>query len=87
MTGSTGFRPALRLEGADLHALTRLVAAGHGLALLPCSAATGVPGTVAVPLTAPRVVHRTELVHGGALRGAAATLGERLRDPAPETTG
>ncbi|MER5540948.1 hypothetical protein ABT072_00315 [Streptomyces sp. NPDC002589] len=28
----------------------------------------------AVPLTAPRVVHRTELVHGGSPRGAAAEV-------------
>ncbi|MER6121368.1 LysR family transcriptional regulator [Streptomyces sp. NPDC001795] len=77
-TGGTGFRPALRYEGTDLRTLTVLAAAGHGLTLLPRSAATGVPGTVAVPLTAPRLVHRTELVHGGALRGAAATLADRL---------
>lgn len=87
MTGSTGFRPALRHEGTDLYTLTRLAAAGHGLTLLPGSAATGVPGAVAVPLTAPRVVHRTELVHGGALRGAAAALAERLLDAAPDTAG
>ncbi len=58
--GGAGFRPALRFEGTDLLALTALAAAGHGLVLLPRSAAVGVPGTAAVPLVAPRLVHRTE---------------------------
>ncbi|MFI8930166.1 LysR family transcriptional regulator [Streptomyces sp. NPDC053474] len=83
-TGGTGFRPALRYDGTDVRTLIALVAAGHGLALLPRSAATAEPdargaeGTVAVPLTAPRVVHRTELLHTGALRGAAAAWAARL---------
>ncbi|MBB5105100.1 LysR family transcriptional regulator [Streptomyces spectabilis] len=103
-TGRTGFRPALRYDGTDVRTLIALVAAGHGLALLPRSAApagpaTGARGTdgasgpgdlgdsgdtgdsggaVAVPLTAPRVVHRTELLHTGALRGAAAAFAARL---------
>ncbi|MCI3933707.1 LysR family transcriptional regulator [Streptomyces sp. AN091965] len=83
-TGGTGFRPALRYDGTDVRTLVALAAAGHGLALLPRSAATSEPdargaeGTVAVPLTAPRVVHRTELLHAGALRGAAAAFAARL---------
>ncbi|MFI9253766.1 LysR family transcriptional regulator [Streptomyces sp. NPDC053069] len=72
------FRPALRYEGTDLRTLTALAAAGHGLTLLPHRAATAVPGTVAVPLTAPRLVHRTELVHGGSPRGAAAQMVRKL---------
>jgi DNA-binding transcriptional LysR family regulator len=72
--GGHGFRVALHYEGTDLHTLTSLAAAGRGLTLLPRSMATGVPGTAAVPVTDPRVVHRTELVHTGALRGAAARL-------------
>jgi len=76
--GGGAFRPALRYDGTDVRVLTALAAAGHGLTLLPRSAATGVPGAVAVPLTEPRVVHRTELVHGGAPRGAAARLVGRL---------
>ncbi|WP_239115939.1 hypothetical protein [Streptomyces sp. SID8499] len=66
--GGGAFRSALRYDGTDLRTLTALAAAGHGLALLPRSTATGVPGAVAVPLTAPRAVHRTELLHGGAPR-------------------
>lgn len=76
--GGGAFRPALRYDGTDIRVLTALAAAGHGLTLLPPSAATGVPGAVAVPLTEPRVVHRTELVYGGAPRGAAARLVGRL---------
>lgn len=72
--GGRGFRPSLRYEGTDVSVLTALAAAGHGLALLPRPVATGVPGAVAVPVTEPRVVHRTELVHGGAPRGAAARV-------------
>ncbi|MEV4949699.1 LysR family transcriptional regulator [Streptomyces sp. NPDC053755] len=57
-----GFRTAVRHEGTDVHTLGALAAAGHGLALLPASVAGGIPGAVAVPLIAPRLVHRTELV-------------------------
>ena len=39
--------------------LLALVAAGQGLALLPARVAAG------VPVAAPRLVHRTELLHGG----------------------
>ncbi|WP_406336626.1 LysR family transcriptional regulator [Streptomyces sp. NBC_00203] len=80
--GGGGFRPALRYEGTDLRTLTALAAAGHGLTLLPRTAADGVPGAVAVPLVAPRVVHRVELVHGASLRGAAATMADRLLERA-----
>ncbi|WP_307680251.1 LysR family transcriptional regulator [Streptomyces sp. V4I2] len=76
--GGHGFRPALRYEGTDVRVLTALSAAGHGLTLLPRSVAAGVPGAVAVPVTEPRVVHRTELVCTGALRGTAARLMEVL---------
>ncbi|WP_212914983.1 LysR family transcriptional regulator [Streptomyces sp. TS71-3] len=76
--GTGGFRPALRYDGTDLRTLTDLAAAGHGLALLPGSAAQDAPGTVAVPLTDPPLVHRTELLHGAAPQGPARALAERL---------
>ncbi|MCT9075552.1 LysR family transcriptional regulator [Streptomyces fulvoviolaceus] len=76
--GGRGFRPSLRYEGTDVRVLTALAAAGHGLTLLPRPAAAGVAGAVAVPVTEPRVVHRTELVHGGAPRGAAARVVDLL---------
>ncbi|MFF3349137.1 LysR family transcriptional regulator [Streptomyces sp. NPDC002779] len=72
--GGQGFRPSLRYEGTDVRGLSALAVAGHGLTLLPRSAATDVPGGVAVPVTAPRLVHRTELVHTGPLQGAARQL-------------
>ncbi|MEU1185108.1 LysR family transcriptional regulator [Streptomyces sp. NPDC005820] len=80
--GGHGFRPALRYDGTDVRLLTALAAAGHGLALLPRSAATDVPGAAAVPLTEPRVVHRTELVHSGTPSGAAGALVEALQERA-----
>jgi DNA-binding transcriptional LysR family regulator len=76
--GAYGFRPSLRYEGTDVCALMAMATAGHGLALLPRSTAVDVPGAVAVPLVAPRIVHRTELIHSGALRGAAAAMATRL---------
>ncbi|MER5933030.1 LysR family transcriptional regulator [Streptomyces sp. NPDC002054] len=78
-TGSPGpRRPALRYDGTDLHALCALAAAGHGLALLPRRVAESAGAGVAVPLAAPRLVHRTELLSPGALTGAAAALAARL---------
>ncbi|WP_372345466.1 LysR family transcriptional regulator [Streptomyces sp. KL116D] len=70
--GGGGFRPALRYDGTDLRTLLALAAAGHGLTVLPAALAGSAPGTVRVPLTAPRVVHRTELVHAGEPSGPAA---------------
>jgi DNA-binding transcriptional LysR family regulator len=80
--GTCGMRAAVRYEGCDVWTLTALVAADHGLAILPRAAAPQAPPHVAprqtpaiaaVPLTSPRLVYRTELVHGH-LTGAAAEL-------------
>ncbi|MBJ7904225.1 LysR family transcriptional regulator [Streptomyces sp. DSM 110735] len=78
VNGGGAFRTALAFAGTDVRTLTALVAAGHGLALLPRFAATAVPGAVAVPLAAPRLVHRTELLHAAGLAGAAGDLVGRL---------
>ncbi|MFD8081816.1 LysR family transcriptional regulator [Kitasatospora sp. NPDC059722] len=77
-TGTDGFRPATRYRGTDVHALLALVATGHGLALLPPSALAAAPGVVGVPVTLPRLVHRTELVHGSLPEGPAALLAREL---------
>ncbi|MGV9338723.1 hypothetical protein [Streptomyces sp. NPDC003688] len=61
-----------------MRTLTALVAGGHGLVLLPRFAAAAVPDTVAVPLAAPRLVHRTELLHAAGLAGAVGELVGRL---------
>ncbi|MFG2039347.1 LysR family transcriptional regulator [Dactylosporangium sp. NPDC048998] len=66
-----GFRGGLAYPGTDTGALLALVAAGAGLALLPASALT--PALRGVPVAEPRLVHRTELVHGS-LTGPAAAL-------------
>ncbi|MCX5213586.1 LysR family transcriptional regulator [Kitasatospora sp. NBC_00240] len=79
-TGVDGFRPATRYLGTDLRGLFTLVAAGHGLALLPKAVLAGVPGVLAVPVREPRLVHRTELVRGSLPAGPAALLA-RLLDP------
>ena len=77
-SGGEGYRPCLRYEGTDVRGLIALAAAGHGLALLPESALDGGTAGVAVPITAPRLTHRTELVHRGLLDGPAALLAAAL---------
>ena len=57
-----GPRPGLRYDGADVALLTALVAAGHGLAVLPGPVVATYPGLVGVPVGAPRLVHRVEMV-------------------------
>ncbi|WP_328997380.1 LysR family transcriptional regulator [Kribbella sp. NBC_00709] len=75
-TGSNGFRPAFTYTGTDVHTLLTLIADGHGLAVLPRS--TEAPHLAAVPLTGPRLVHRTELLHGHLSEPAAAALAAAL---------
>ncbi|WP_269858948.1 LysR family transcriptional regulator [Streptomyces sp. RPT161] len=60
---SDGFTPHMTYDGTDVRGLGALVASGHGLAALPLPAATGLAGTAAVRIRAPRLVHRTEVVH------------------------
>lgn len=86
-TDSDGIRASLRYEGTDTLALLALVAAGHGLAVLPetilSSAARSGSATqsiTAVPVAAPRLVHRTELLHGHIDGQAAAELAAALAE-------
>jgi DNA-binding transcriptional LysR family regulator len=74
--GSDALRPAFTYNGTDLHTLLRLVSSGHGLAVLPQSAL--VPDVAAVPLITPRLVHRTELLHGYLGEPAAEALAAAL---------
>ncbi|MFJ7276359.1 LysR family transcriptional regulator [Kitasatospora sp. NPDC098663] len=76
--GVDGFRPATRYRGTDVHGLLALVATGHGLSLLPASVLAGAPGVASAPVSAPRLVHRTELVHGSLPEGPAALLARLL---------
>ncbi|MFG3256518.1 LysR family transcriptional regulator [Streptomyces sp. NPDC048172] len=74
-----GFGPQLAYAGADFRGLCALVAAGGGLAAAAREAARGVPGVVAVPLSAPRLVHRVEVLHPRTPTAPAAGLAEALR--------
>ncbi|MFG1807970.1 LysR family transcriptional regulator [Streptomyces sp. NPDC049040] len=70
-----GAYPAgLGYAGGDARVLHELVGAGHGLAVLPRSAA----GPAAVPLTEPHLVHRVEVVHGAAASPAATRYAAAL---------
>ncbi|MFI2370690.1 LysR family transcriptional regulator [Streptomyces sp. NPDC018833] len=82
--GYDGFPVSLRYEGTDVRSLVTLVAAGHGLALLPASVLEEACDVVGVAVTVPRMVHRIEAVHGGTRAGseAVALLADRLTDPA-----
>ncbi|WP_350278318.1 LysR family transcriptional regulator [Kribbella sp. HUAS MG21] len=74
--GSDALRPAFTYTGTDLHTLLTLIEAGHGLAVLPHSAIP--PNLAAIPLTTPRLIHRTELLHAHLPTPAAKALAEAL---------
>lgn len=73
-----GFRPAMRYEAADLHGLAGLVAAGHGLAVLPRRLVEREPDLVGIAVSSPPLVHRVEIVHPTTLPGPARTLADAL---------
>ncbi|MFC7039660.1 LysR family transcriptional regulator substrate-binding protein, partial [Nonomuraea rubra] len=73
-----GFAAGLEYEGDDVHTVLTLAAAGHGLTLLPASAVPAGGGVHAVPVAAPRLVHRVELLHAALPPGAAADLAAAL---------
>jgi hypothetical protein len=72
----------------NVRGLIALSAAGHGLALLPAPVLDGVAGVHPVPVTAPRLVHRTEALYGAAPAGPAAAFLAELerteREPPPD---
>jgi DNA-binding transcriptional LysR family regulator len=61
--GLDGLRAGLSYEGADVAVLLGLIAAGHGLAVLPQSVMTVDNRLAGVPVSAPRLVHRVEVLH------------------------
>jgi DNA-binding transcriptional LysR family regulator len=74
VTGTEGFRAACRYEGTDVLTVLRLAAAGHGLTLLPSALWPAFPlaPVAVVEVSAPRLVHRVELVHGTLPAGSPA---------------
>ncbi|GAA3510623.1 DNA-binding transcriptional LysR family regulator [Streptosporangium album] len=72
LSGVGGFRVGFHYDGEDLRTVLNLAAAGHGLTLLPSSVTAG------VPLSAPRVVHRVEMLHSPLAAGPAAAVAGRL---------
>ncbi|MFG2989602.1 LysR family transcriptional regulator [Streptomyces sp. NPDC048257] len=78
--GADGFRPRFRHLGTDVHGLAALAAADHGLAALPLPLAAALPGVTAVPVRAPRLVHRTELLHPADPSAPARRLADLLTD-------
>ena len=80
LAGVEGFRPAFRYDGSDTLSLIRLATAGHGLVLLP-ETALPVTGLTTIPVTAPRLVHRLELVHGTLRDGSPAAELAALLNP------
>ncbi|MBC9716951.1 LysR family transcriptional regulator [Streptomyces sp. TRM66268-LWL] len=73
-----GFRARITYEGTDVLTLGALVAAGHGLTLLPQAVAARLDGVAVTGVSAPRIVHRVELVHGRLPEGPARELVERI---------
>ncbi|MEV0227274.1 LysR family transcriptional regulator [Streptomyces sp. NPDC050704] len=76
--GTDGYRASLRYEGTDVRGLVVLSATGHGLALLPQPTIDGIPGISAVLISAPRLIHRTEVLHSNAVDGPPALLAAAL---------
>ncbi|WP_329027059.1 LysR family transcriptional regulator [Streptomyces sp. NBC_00690] len=78
-TQSDGFGHQLTYTGCDIRGLALLVAAGAGLTTAALPAAEGIPGIAAIPITEPRIVHRTELLHPRTPTAPAAELLDALR--------
>ncbi|MFE5852347.1 LysR family transcriptional regulator [Streptomyces sp. NPDC056500] len=78
-TQSDGFGHQLTYTGCDTRGLSLLVAAGAGLTTAALPAAEGIPGIAAIPITGPRIVHRTELLHPRTPTTPAAELLDALR--------
>lgn len=78
-----GLRAGLRYDGTDVRILLGLIAAGHGLAVLPTTLltrATAKPaGLRGVPV--PRLVHRVELLTTSGADEPAIRLSELLSTP------
>jgi DNA-binding transcriptional LysR family regulator len=59
-----GLRAGLSYRGADVRTLAGLIAAGHGLAVLPARVVAAGRGLVGVRIRTPRLIHRVEMIAG-----------------------
>jgi DNA-binding transcriptional LysR family regulator len=75
-----GLRAGAGYDGGDVRTLLMLAAAGHGLTLVPASAAR-FPGLAGVRLAEPRIVHRVELLHAHLPPGPSGDLAAALTRP------
>lgn len=73
-TGSGGFQAALRYEGTDMGSLITMIGIGHGLAVVPEGLAGPADPVAWIPVTAPQLAHRTELLRSSTLTPAAEEL-------------
>jgi DNA-binding transcriptional LysR family regulator len=69
-----GLRAGLSYRGADVPTLVGLIAAGHGLAVLPARVVTAGSGLVGVPIKTPRLIHRVEMLADRSGQRLAALL-------------
>jgi len=77
LAGTDGLRSAVFYDGIDASGLLALVAAGHGLAVMPAD--QRLPADViGVRLASPRLVYRIELLHGRHASEPAAWLADNL---------
>ncbi|GAA4976773.1 LysR family transcriptional regulator [Actinoplanes utahensis] len=77
-----GLRAGMRYDGGDVTVLIGLAEAGQGLTVLPAGLVAARPGLAGVPITAPRLVHRIELLRPeDPGEPAAALAASLLRNP------
>ncbi|MEU3492083.1 LysR family transcriptional regulator [Kitasatospora cineracea] len=76
-TGGGAFPAVADYEGLDAAALLALAAAGHGLAVLPRALAASA-GATALPVRAPRLAHRREVLFAPVLDAPARAFVDAL---------
>ena len=77
-----GLRAGMRYDGGDVTVLTGLAEAGQGLIVLPAALVAARPALAGVPITAPRLIHRVELLRPeNTAEPAAALAALLLRNP------
>jgi DNA-binding transcriptional LysR family regulator len=81
-----GFAPQFAVEGGEMDAVLRMVAAGLGVAVVPGMVVRQVPGVHVVPFRSPRITRTVALAHrrdvelAAAAREFARSVREMVRD-------